>query len=105
MMTLREKFEDYHTQNPQVYELFKKFCYQLIERGFDHYSANAIFERIRWHVNVETTGDEFKMNNNYRAFYARMFMEEHPLYNDFFEIRQQRWEKKNEFNSIRDRTA
>ena len=31
--------------------------------------------------------DGFKVNNNYKAFYSRLFMVEHPQYEDFFRTR------------------
>lgn len=89
-MTLQEKFELYHAANPHVYKLFEKYARRARNAGFVRYSANSIFEVIRWHLNIDTVGEIYKMNNNYRAFYARKFMEENPAYRGFFEIRKQR---------------
>tara|TARA_R110002153_G_scaffold186178_1_gene339327 strand:+ start:1299 stop:1592 length:294 start_codon:yes stop_codon:yes gene_type:complete len=75
---LEEKFKDYHKQNPEVYKLFKQFAQQAKFSGKTHYSANSIFERIRWHVEVETLGDRFELNNNYRPYYARKLMIDYP---------------------------
>lgn len=81
----------YTTQaNPHVYDMFCKFTSRARNAGFKRYSANAIFERIRWHMDVEINGDVFKMNNNYRAFYARKFMENNRGCDGFFETREQR---------------
>lgn len=84
---LEQGFSDFHTENPQVYELFKRFTFEVIRRGHQHYSADAVIHRIRWETGIKTTGDERKINNNHVARYARMFMEEHPEYRGFFRTR------------------
>lgn len=88
MATIQEKFEEFHKQNPKIYLLLKKFSKKIMERGYDTYSINAVFERIRWHVEVDTAGDSFKMNNNYRSRYARMLMEENPEFEGLYRTRQ-----------------
>lgn len=84
---LMDKMWEFHLENPHVYDLFKRFTQQAIDAGFDNYSVNAIFERIRWHTDIETRGDPFKINNNHRPYYARMFMDERPQHGNFFRIR------------------
>ena len=79
----------FHKQNPKVWELFVKFTGVAIARGFANYSAYAIFERIRWETDeADVDGKStFKINNNYRPYYARMFMREFPHHKGFFRIR------------------
>jgi len=83
-MTLQEKFELYHRENPHILPLLVRFVNEAKASGREHYSINAIFERIRWHMDIETTGDEFKLNNNYRSRYVRLLEKEHPEYEGFF---------------------
>jgi hypothetical protein len=92
MSGLKEAFEVFHSKNPEVWELFKKFTFNVIETGRKHYSVNAIFERIRWHTDIETEGDRFKLSNNHRAYYARHFHEQYPEHDGFFKIKQLRSE-------------
>ena len=40
-------FFKFHSENPQVYELFSRFTRQVIDRGFEHYSADAVMHRVR----------------------------------------------------------
>lgn len=82
-----DNFWQYHFDNPKVYELFKKFSIQLKNTGRKHYGVGAVMERIRWHFAVETVGDAFKINNNYRSCYARLLAIEQPEFLDFFETR------------------
>jgi hypothetical protein len=84
----RTQFEAFHAESPQVYEYFCKFAFEAIKSGFKSYSAKGIVERIRWHVEVETQAvEEFKINNNYTAYYARKFIEDHPDHEGFFSMR------------------
>ena len=81
------RFKTFHRENPQIWELFKRFAFVSVERGRERYSVDAIIERIRWHVDIETRGDAVKINNDFRAYYARMFMAKFPEHDGFFEIR------------------
>lgn len=83
-VSIKHKWWMYHKDNPHIYELFKRFTFEVIARGHEQYSSKAIFERIRWHTDVETRGEEFKMSNNYTPYYSRLFMWEHPQYQGFF---------------------
>jgi len=81
------KAMQYDKDNPDVYELFCKYAYQALKSGRKNYSANAIFEIIRWHTSIETKGDDFKISNNYRAYYARKLMALRKEFTGFFRIR------------------
>ena len=88
---MRSQVKAFHSENPEVWNLFVRFTKEIIHRGFKQYSVNAIFERIRWEVDT-AGGDgryEFKLNNNFRAFYARRFMRMYPEYDGFFKTRRQ----------------
>ena len=75
MNKLQDKFQQFHDNNPKVWELFKMFSFDVIRSGRKHYSVNAIFERIRWHTDIETKSkDSFKLSNNHRAYHARSLM-------------------------------
>lgn len=90
MSDLKYKWWEYHKENPHVYELVEKFTFDVIQRGYDRYSINSIFERIRWHTDIDTEGDKFKISNNHRAYYARYFMYLHPQYDGFFKTKELR---------------
>lgn len=84
MESIKKQWWRYHKANPQVFELFERFTFDLIQRGFENYSSKAVFERIRWHTDVETCGESFKISNNYTPYYARLFMVLHPEHEGFF---------------------
>jgi hypothetical protein len=86
---IRTRFEEFHDDNPQIWELFERFTLLLINKGFRHYSADAVVHRIRWHTAVDTGSEGEKINNNFTAYYARFFHQEHPAHRGFFRSRSQ----------------
>ena len=52
----------------------------------NRYSIEDILSIIRWHRDEDTVGDIFKLNNNYKAYYGRMYMQ-YRNKPDFFETR------------------
>lgn len=88
MSTVTERFEKYHRENPHVYAMFKKFALQSASRR-SRFSARAVFHRMRWQSMIEGN-DEFKINNNYSPYYARLFEQEYPDLAGFFEKRKTR---------------
>jgi hypothetical protein len=88
-VTQVDKFAEYHNSNPEVYVKFKEFAVKTMLKGHKNYSAKGIFEIIRWHTGVKG-GDQYKVNNNYTPHYARMLMDEIPLFRGFFKTRASR---------------
>lgn len=80
-------FKKYDSENPQIWEQFKKYSLKTKAKGFKNYSAKGIFEIIRWHTPTQGN-DGFKVNNNYTADYARKMMAEFPEFEGFFYIRE-----------------
>lgn len=71
----------------EVASLFETLTFDLINRGYGHYSADAILHRIRWHFHVDKGDREFKCNNNWTAALARDFMNTFPQHAGFFRTR------------------
>jgi len=91
--TLERQFIRFHELNPHVYEQIVQISLALRERGFKKAGMKMIFERLRWLWAMQTKGEDYKLNNNYTAFYARKVMEDHPQLQGFFRTRTQRHEK------------
>ena len=72
---LTARFEAFDAENPQVYDLFKQFSFELIATGKKKSSAWLIANRLRWETAIKTTGDDFKI---------RKFMRNYPIYHGFF---------------------
>ncbi len=85
----KERFEQFHSDNPHVFALLEQYAFDAIVAGYSHYSIQAVFERMRWHTDIELNSDEpFKLNNNFRPFYARLFHRKHPQHDGFFRTRE-----------------
>lgn len=85
--SMADDFAAFDKANPRVWEMFVEFAVQAINAGRTVLSASLITERVRWETWITTSGDDFKINNNYRAFYARKFMKQFPIYGDCFRTR------------------
>jgi hypothetical protein len=84
---LREAFERFHAQHPEVYVLFDRYAKQAIARGYKRFSSDAILHRIRWQAAIEAKVKPYKINNDYTPYYARLWMKQNPGWEDFFELR------------------
>jgi hypothetical protein len=76
----------YHRNNPRIYQLICKFAADAIRRGTEEWSIAGIWELIRWQVDIETGDPDFKMPNNHKAYYARLWLKDHPNHPKFFRI-------------------
>ena len=91
-LPLDEQFKAFHQANPHVYEHLRTLAINARRKGITVGIA-MLFEVLRWQYLIATSdaNSEFKLNNNYRAFYARLLMEQEPELANYFETRTQRW--------------
>ncbi len=82
-----DRFEAFHRMNPHVYKSVVAVSLDLKERGFRKGGMKMVFERLRWLYAIQTVGEDYKLNNNYTAYYARLVMETVPDLDGFFETR------------------
>jgi hypothetical protein len=85
----------WHRANPEVWKLFERFSFEAVGKGFTHFSHWSIMNRIRWETQIVTTGADFKISNDYFAFYARLWNATHPQHRDFFTVKRMRGEPAN----------
>lgn len=93
-VTIQDRFERFHRENPHVYRLFIKFAFELKAAGNAQGSASMIFERLRWEAKTKLTDQVRALNNNYRSRYARLAMDNHPELEGFFKTRRLAGERK-----------
>lgn len=84
---IEDRFERFHQANPHVFREIVRLAREAKERGMRHWSINGVFEVLRWVRQVETMGDAWKLNNSFRALYARKVMDRCPDLDGFFELR------------------
>lgn len=83
---LVKRFFQYHQDHPEIYKEFKRMAFEMrkVRRKYSHVT---IMESMRWNKDLEG-GEVFKINNDYKALYARAMIHFHPEFKDFFELRQ-----------------
>ena len=85
--SIRVRFLQFHISNPHVYAKLRELALFAKSGGAKRIGIALLFERLRWFSMFETTGDIFKLNNDYRALYARMLMKNVSALDGFFELR------------------
>jgi len=86
--TIQDDFQRFHQENPQVYrELVRLARAWQSRRGTGKVGMKMLFEVLRWQLAMSTTGDDFKLNNNYTSYYARLVMAENPDLRGLFQTR------------------
>lgn len=81
-------FRDFHRRHPEVEEYMSGLAFYLFHKGRKRYGVRSLWERCRWHFQVEKDmGAEFKLNDHYHSRYARLIMQKHPELDGFFELR------------------
>ena len=87
-MTIEQAFLVFHRANPHVYDELVALTRQARQSGLTRIGIGMLFEVLRWNFALRTGGDEFKLNNNHRSYYARLIMLREPDLVGIFETRQ-----------------
>jgi hypothetical protein len=76
--SLPERFDKYHAENPQVYTSLVSLARQVMENNRSRkIGIGMLYEVLRWQYYLVTDGtEEYKLPNDFRAFYARKIMEQ-----------------------------
>jgi len=64
-------------ENPQLADLFLHFAREMAARS-QSFGIGLVAERVRWQVVYDKGKDEYKVNNNYRAYIARWIIAKEP---------------------------
>jgi hypothetical protein len=90
---LRDSYRRFHRENPAVYSTLVALARRWQRRHPGRKCGiGMLYEVARWTIEMQTKGEPLKLNNNYRAFYAREIMDREPDLEGIFDIRRQRSE-------------
>lgn len=90
-MSIREQFEQFDRTNPSVYKTLVRLTFQAVDAGRSRLGIGMLWERLRWERFIQRDPEEtYKLNNNYRALYARKLMDDYPEFDGLFETRRRR---------------
>jgi hypothetical protein len=82
------KFERFHAESPEVYRTLVALARQWVVRtGRARIGIATLYERARWELAISTSDPDFKLNNTYRAYYARLIMLQERNLEHLFEVR------------------
>lgn len=82
-----DDFVDWLPDNMHVYQAFVVEAIKIHSRGFKHYSSKTIIHVLRHHSAVSEVGGEWKINNNFSPYLARLFDLAYPHMAGMFEYR------------------
>jgi len=86
--SIERRFEQFHAENPHVMAKLREIALAVKRSGKKQFGIAALFERLRWISEFETSNDAYKLNNSLRAPYARALMAQEPDLRGFFETRE-----------------
>lgn len=76
---------------------FESLTIEVIQAGWDHYSARGILHEMRWRRNVRDKNSHFKVNSIWSPLLARWFMKKYPGMKGFFRLRALGAQRKGEY--------
>lgn len=83
-----DRFTEFHRNNPGVYQALVRLAREWIASTGQHkLGIKALYERARWEIVITTGATDFKLNNDYTAYYARLIMTQEPDLADMFNLR------------------
>lgn len=86
--TIQERFEAFHEANPHVYRNLVRLARAFREKNPKRrIGIGALFEILRWQYAIQTDGDDYKLNNNFRSRYVRLIEAQEPDLRGAFEKR------------------
>ena len=95
---LENRFADFHRKNPHVYEELERIALAQLGDGSRpvRIGVGAIAEQLRYDPRLKTRSADFKINNSYRAFFARLLVHYQPQLSKAIELREQLSKQKSE---------
>lgn len=88
--TIAQAFLEFDEANPHVYGNLRALALEAVRSGRPRLGIGALFEELRWRYMVQTDcpEGEYRLNNNYRALYARKLAAGCPELVNAFETRE-----------------
>jgi len=83
-----DRWQAFNYANPTVIVELTDMARRLKARGVEHYGIGALWEVLRYQRLVtDDPTSNFKLNDHYRAYYAREIMARNPDLEGFFATR------------------
>jgi hypothetical protein len=86
--TIADRFEDFHRDNPRVYNTLVRLAREWVKTtGHGKLGIATLYERARWDIALATRNADYKLNNSYRAYYARLIHQQESDLDGLFDLR------------------
>ena len=77
-LSMFDRWRIWDRANPAFYEAWKMYADEAVAHGKTRLGSWLVANRIRWDLDVLTTGAGYKVPNGYIAYFARLWLAEHP---------------------------
>jgi hypothetical protein len=79
MPSIESKFRNFHAENPHVLTELERLAAQWFNAGNSKVGVQLLLEVLRYNRSITTkSADDFKVNNDFAAHYARMMVARNP---------------------------
>lgn len=85
--SIQQRFEAFHDLNPWVLRHLEALTTDCVAKGFKRVGIGMLFELLRWRYGEATSGDVFRLNNDFRSRYVRLLIERNARWAPLFETR------------------
>ena len=88
--SIEARFWRFHLAHPDVYAEIVRLCRAWRAAGGGRWGIDGAFAVLRWErqmAGLPDAREAYKLNDHYRAGYARLIMEREPDLADIFEVR------------------
>lgn len=90
MSPIEHAFADFHARNRHVYHAIEQAALEAHQKGVRRLGIAKLVEDIRHDAQLRTQHEDFKLNNNFRALYARLLIHRHAALADMLATRERR---------------
>ncbi|MFI8237632.1 hypothetical protein ACIF83_10330 [Streptomyces sp. NPDC085866] len=88
MPSIEARFRRFHADNPHVLTELEALAESWFESGKPSVGIGFLCEVLRWNQSIKTAShDEFKLNNDFRAHYARTMIARNPEWDGRIRVR------------------
>lgn len=85
---LQQRFNEFNQANPHVYNKIVQMTRDLKSQGHKKIGMQMIFEVLRWRSMMRTNSKDYKLSNDYAAYYSRLIMQQEPDLDGIYTIRE-----------------
>lgn len=87
-LSTAQRFELFHRDNPHVYRLLVDLAREWkIATNGQNLGMRCLWEQLRWRVAVKTVTADYRLNDHFPPYYARLIEHQEPDLRGLFELR------------------